>query len=234
MTMTVDVRRRRQGRAPEPLRRGAARPGGRTRRRKPCCHARRPAPADGLAAARRVESAFVYFLERQAPVSGAAALHGLPVHHRRTASTGRGVTLGVRVPVTSVCPCSKAISDYGAHNQRGHITIDVDLAERRRRPRSGRRTHRRRRAVRLVAAVPAAEAPGRAARDDGAHDNPVFVEDMARNVVARCATTADRRGSASRPSTTRASTTTPRSRVSSLPSAPAPCDAAVPDHRGVQ
>ena len=34
-------------------------------------------------------------------------------------------TVGVRVPVTSVCPCSKAISDYGAHNQRGYITMRV-------------------------------------------------------------------------------------------------------------
>lgn len=33
--------------------------------------------------------------------------------------------LGVRVPVTSLCPCSKEISDYGAHNQRGYITIEV-------------------------------------------------------------------------------------------------------------
>ena len=33
--------------------------------------------------------------------------------------------LGVRVPVTSLCPCSKAISDYGAHNQRGYVTIEV-------------------------------------------------------------------------------------------------------------
>ena len=36
--------------------------------------------------------------------------------------------LGVRVPVTSLCPCSKAISDYGAHNQRGYVTIEVRAA----------------------------------------------------------------------------------------------------------
>ena len=35
------------------------------------------------------------------------------------------VRVGVRVPVTSLCPCSREISDYGAHNQRGHVEIDV-------------------------------------------------------------------------------------------------------------
>jgi GTP cyclohydrolase I len=33
--------------------------------------------------------------------------------------------MGIKVPVTSLCPCSKAISDYGAHNQRGYVTIEV-------------------------------------------------------------------------------------------------------------
>ena len=41
-------------------------------------------------------------------------------------ATGTRVMLGVQVPVTSVCPCSKAISDYGAHNQRTTITIWVN------------------------------------------------------------------------------------------------------------
>ena len=55
---------------------------------------------------------------------------------------GMRLTLGVRVPVTSVCPCSKAISDYGAHNQRAYITIRACLESGRTasRPRSGLRT----------------------------------------------------------------------------------------------
>ena len=40
--------------------------------------------------------------------------------------SGDSFLLGVRTPVTSLCPCSKAISDYGAHNQRGFITIEVE------------------------------------------------------------------------------------------------------------
>ena len=38
------------------------------------------------------------------------------------------IVLGVEVPVTSLCPCSKEISEYGAHNQRGHISTEVRSA----------------------------------------------------------------------------------------------------------
>ncbi len=74
----------------------------------------------------RVEVAFPYFLERVAPVSGAAALMDYECWFSGVAS---GETcdsiLGVRVPLTSLCPCSKAISDYGAHNQRGYAAMEV-------------------------------------------------------------------------------------------------------------
>jgi GTP cyclohydrolase I len=45
--------------------------------------------------------------------------------HGESNGKGDDFVLGVRVPVTSLCPCSKAISDYGAHNQRGYISIEV-------------------------------------------------------------------------------------------------------------
>jgi GTP cyclohydrolase FolE2 len=76
--------------------------------------------------AARMRVTFPYFLRRHAPVSGASALTAY-----RCGFTGsiRGsdarVVITATVPVTSVCPCSKAISDYGAHNQRGHLTIDA-------------------------------------------------------------------------------------------------------------
>ena len=74
----------------------------------------------------RVEVRFPYFLERVAPVSGAKALMGYECSFLGEADEAReDFVLGVRVPVTSLCPCSKAISDYGAHNQRGYVTIDV-------------------------------------------------------------------------------------------------------------
>jgi GTP cyclohydrolase I len=69
---------------------------------------------------------FPYFLSRVAPVTGATALMDYSCSF--TAKSHGAITqfaLAARVPVNSVCPCSKAISDYGAHNQRGFITISA-------------------------------------------------------------------------------------------------------------
>ena len=70
------------------------------------------------------------------------------------------LVLSARVPVTSVCPCSKAISDYGAHNQRGHMTIDMPGTRRRRAgcPSLGRGSDRDRRGCRVEPGVPAPQA----------------------------------------------------------------------------
>lgn len=74
----------------------------------------------------RVEVRFPSFLERVAPVTGARALMGYECSFLGEANqTREDFVLGVRVPVTSLCPCSKAISDHGAHNQRGYVTIEV-------------------------------------------------------------------------------------------------------------
>lgn len=74
----------------------------------------------------RLEVAFPFFVRRKAPVSGASAMSNYAC---RFAAYTRGayysLELSARVPVTSVCPCSKAISDYGAHNQRGYVNLDV-------------------------------------------------------------------------------------------------------------
>src|SRR5437868_2091114 len=76
-----------------------------------------------------IEVRFPYFLERAAPDSGARALIDFECHFIGISNGGNDdFILGVKVPVTSLCPCSKAISDYGAHNQRGHITIEVRSA----------------------------------------------------------------------------------------------------------
>ncbi len=72
----------------------------------------------------RVEVVFPYFLERTAPVSGAKALMDYECSFVGESRSGADLfVLGVKVPVTSLCPCSKAISEYGAHNQRGSIAI---------------------------------------------------------------------------------------------------------------
>jgi len=94
--------------------------------------------------------------------------------------------LGVRVPVTSVCPCSKAISDYGAHNQRGYITIDV-----RSRPNEDGNPHLIWIEELIELAEQSASAPvyPLVKRPDErfitmqAYEHAVFVEDMVRNVA---------------------------------------------------
>ena len=74
----------------------------------------------------RVEARFPLFLERAAPASGSKALMDYECTFLADASSlGTEVTLGVRVPITTLCPCSKAISDYGAHNQRSYVSLQV-------------------------------------------------------------------------------------------------------------
>jgi GTP cyclohydrolase FolE2 len=130
-----------------------------------------------------VSAAFVYFLERHAPATSATSFMDYPCTVTATTSpAGGAVSLRTEVGVTSVCPCSKAISDYGAHNQRGRVTIDVDLTS----PDDG---------LWFDELIAVAEQSGSSPlyallkRPDerhvtmAAHDKPVFVEDMARNVV---------------------------------------------------
>jgi GTP cyclohydrolase I len=96
--------------------------------------------------------------------------------------------LQVTIPVTSLCPCSKAISDYGAHNQRGSVAISV------RTTRSSDGTPEFVWIEELVEVVDkSASAPiyPLLKREDEryvtmqAYDNPVFVEDIVRNVTVK-------------------------------------------------
>ena len=76
----------------------------------------------------RVEASFPFFLRKRAPVSGVQSLleyQGRWIAERRAGATT--VWAEVVVPVKSLCPCSKEISDYGAHNQRSHVTIRAEL-----------------------------------------------------------------------------------------------------------
>jgi GTP cyclohydrolase I len=87
----------------------------------------------------------------------------------------------VQVPVTSLCPCSKKISEYGAHNQRSHVTIKAKL-----------RTHMWiEELIEVAESEASSELYGILKRPDEkfvterAYDNPKFVEDMVRDVAAR-------------------------------------------------
>jgi GTP cyclohydrolase IB len=73
----------------------------------------------------KVDLSFPYFVERAAPVSGAKALMDYQCRFVGESNGGEHFTLTVTVPVTSLCPCSKTISDYGAHNQRTYVAMEV-------------------------------------------------------------------------------------------------------------
>lgn len=137
----------------------------------------------------RIEVAFPYFVEKAAPQSGARALMDYECSFVGQVDGGtEDFVLGVEVPVTSLCPCSKAISDHGAHNQRGHINIET---------RSGRSEDGSPALVWIEELIDIAERSASAPvysllkRADERHvtmqafENPVFVEDMVRNVAAQ-------------------------------------------------
>jgi len=78
----------------------------------------------------RIEARFPFFLRKRAPVSGVESLleyQGRWIAETRDQATS--IWAEVNVPVKSLCPCSKEISDYGAHNQRSHVTIRVELLQ---------------------------------------------------------------------------------------------------------
>ncbi len=72
-----------------------------------------------------IEMHFPYFIEKAAPVSGARGLMDYNCSFEGTSNGTDDFILGVRVPATSLCPCSKEISEYGAHNQRCEISAKV-------------------------------------------------------------------------------------------------------------
>jgi GTP cyclohydrolase I len=128
--------------------------------------------------------AFPYFVNKSAPVSGVESLMDYEVQWiARAAGDEVDFELVVQVPVTSLCPCSKAISEYGAHNQRSHVIVAASLSE----------TIDLERLIRLVEEEASCELWGLLKRPDEkfvterAYDNPKFVEDLVRDVAARVA-----------------------------------------------
>lgn len=136
----------------------------------------------------RVELSFPYFLERKAPVSKAKSLMEYECSFVGESNAKEDdFVFGVRVPVTSLCPCSKAMSEKSAHNQRGYVTIDI----RTRRDKEGRLQFMW---IEELIEIAEKSASGpvysllkRADEKfvtDQAYDNPVFVEDIVRNVTS--------------------------------------------------
>ena len=129
-----------------------------------------------------VEMSFPYFVNKKAPASGVMSLMDYDVTFIGDFVDGDNkFTLKVLVPVTSLCPCSKKISDYGAHNQRSHVTVTATLKD----------FMWIEEIIDLVEQEASCELYGLLKRPDEkviterAYDNPKFVEDMVRDVAAR-------------------------------------------------
>lgn len=128
-----------------------------------------------------VEMVFPYFINKAAPISGVQSLMDYEVTFIGEIRAGGEYefTMKIVVPVTSLCPCSKKISEYGAHNQRSHVTITATLGD-----------HVWiEEVVQLVEGQASCEVYGLLKRPDEkyvterAYDNPKFVEDMVRDVA---------------------------------------------------
>jgi GTP cyclohydrolase IB len=129
-----------------------------------------------------IEMSFPFFVMKKAPVSGVESLMDYRtslIGERR--GTRTDMWIRVVVPVTSLCPCSKRISAYGAHNQRSHVTLTVKL-----------KSH-----VWIEELITIAESeassqlygilkrPDEKYVTEHAYDHPKFVEDMVRDVAVR-------------------------------------------------
>ncbi len=129
----------------------------------------------------RIEMAFPYFIDKAAPVSGVRSLMDYEVTFISEILGGvQTFRMKVLVPVTSLCPCSKKISAYGAHNQRSHVTVTAKTAN----------FVWIEEIVDLIEKQASCELYGLLKRPDEkyvterAYDNPKFVEDMVRDVAA--------------------------------------------------
>ena len=129
----------------------------------------------------RIDVTFPYFINKTAPVSGVQSLMDYEVGLSGEIKHGLlEVTQKVVVPVTSLCPCSKEISDYGAHNQRSHITVHTVMA--------GNLSVEE--LIAKIEAQASCELFGLLKRPDEkyvterAYDNPKFVEDLVRDVAS--------------------------------------------------
>ncbi len=76
-----------------------------------------------------LELSFPYFIDKKAPVTGQPGKLDIDVSFEMASNGTDDFILGIKVPATSLCPCSKEISAYGAHNQRCEMTVRVRLAE---------------------------------------------------------------------------------------------------------
>jgi len=134
------------------------------------------------AATSRLEMEFPYFMVKQAPVTKLESVIDYVARFDASAC-GRKVdfVLTVKANVTTLCPCSKAIAAYGAHNQRGGVTVQI----------RSRKSVWIEDLIRIIESSASSELYALLKRQDEkavterAYEHPVFVEDLVRNVAVK-------------------------------------------------
>ena len=128
-----------------------------------------------------MEMRFPYFVNKSAPVTGSSGLMEYKCAFKGSLNSGSDLVMMIHVPISTLCPCSKEISDFGAHNQRGEVRLQVrfkkfvwieDL-------------------IKLVEESASCEVFSVLKREDEkfvteqAYNNPMFVEDIVRDIAVK-------------------------------------------------
>lgn len=128
-----------------------------------------------------MEITFPYFIKKSAPVSGSEGLMEYQCTFKGSLSSVSDLITTINVPISTLCPCSKEISEFGAHNQRGEVKLQVrfkkfiwieDL-------------------IQLVEESASSDVFSVLKREDEkyvterAYDNPMFVEDVVREIAQK-------------------------------------------------
>ena len=128
-----------------------------------------------------MEITFPYFINKTAPVSGSQGLMEYKCTFKGSLNERTDLVVAIQVPVSTLCPCSKEISDFGAHNQRGEVRVQLrfkkfvwieDI-------------------IKLVEASASSDVYSVLKREDEkyvterAYNNPMFVEDIVRDIAMK-------------------------------------------------
>lgn len=128
-----------------------------------------------------MEMVFPYFIEKEAPVTRAKSLMEYTCYIWGTHNSRADLVVGVEIPVTTLCPCSKEISNYGAHNQKSMVTVKVRF----------KKFFWIEDIIAIVESCASSEMYPLLKRPDEkyvtekAYDNPMFVEDVVRSVAEK-------------------------------------------------
>jgi len=133
------------------------------------------------AASAHMEVSFPYFIEKEAPVSKTSGLMEYFCTFKGTLNHGMDLIVGLKIPINTLCPCSKEISKHGAHNQRGQVSLELRF----------QRFIWIEDIIKLVEECASSEVYSILKRADEkfvterAYENPMFVEDVVREVALR-------------------------------------------------